>query len=103
MIKNHLRRLYSWLLGRKIGQFRYCRSSPACVGDPDHMLLEIVPGYKMTDEQKRRYWHRVDLWEWTGWKWEFLGVWRFNHADLEAAASKEKTIVDLVRENGVKE
>lgn len=58
-----MRNLYSWLLGRRVGQLRYRKGTPFLSGWSIH-----------------RY--RVDMYEWSGWRWQYLSTQSVTEAEL---------------------
>jgi hypothetical protein len=66
----HVRRLYSWLLGRKIGEARYVKANPYMIGNIEH----ILPVPLWTDEMKSQLKFRYKKFLWTGFTWNYMGI-----------------------------
>lgn len=57
-----LRKFYSWLLGKKIGQKKFVKASPFRIGNVRHFL----PTEMWTQEDKDALRYCIDIYEWSG-------------------------------------
>lgn len=65
-----IKRLWSWIVGRKIGETSYKRASPFIVGT----ISCTLPIIHWTKEDRDKIRLRYERHEWTGFKWEMTGI-----------------------------